>query len=96
MVQLCGTFSENILILIFIQEVAAQTVEGVFSEWTHNEWLDVRCVQSGYWEYRKPPTSTPVTKAKCIGVDFNQMQQMNLKTKKTRKIRRVMLKDGEA
>ncbi|EGD76040.1 hypothetical protein PTSG_00749 [Salpingoeca rosetta] len=53
---------------------AAATVEGVYSEWRVNDWLDVRCVQSGYFQYR---------------VDFNTMTQMNLRTSKCRKIRRV-------
>eukprot|EP00730_Choanoeca_flexa_P014596 TRINITY_DN6438_c0_g1_i1.p1 TRINITY_DN6438_c0_g1~~TRINITY_DN6438_c0_g1_i1.p1 ORF type:complete len:377 (+),score=121.07 TRINITY_DN6438_c0_g1_i1:86-1216(+) len=58
-------------------ETAAATVEGVHSEWTHNsDWLDVRCVQSGYFQYR---------------VDFNSMTQTNLSTQKCRKIRRVVM-----
>ena len=55
-------------------ESAANTVEGVYSEWRVNDWLDVRCVQSGYFQYR---------------VDFNTMTQTNLRTNKCRRIRRV-------
>eukprot|EP00043_Microstomoeca_roanoka_P030112 m.24732 g.24732 ORF g.24732 m.24732 type:complete len:427 (+) comp9734_c0_seq1:79-1359(+) len=55
-------------------ETAANTVEGVYSEWRVNDWLDVRCVQSGYFQYR---------------VDFNTMTQTNLRTGKCRRIRRV-------
>eukprot|EP00050_Salpingoeca_kvevrii_P005996 m.286864 g.286864 ORF g.286864 m.286864 type:complete len:398 (+) comp11659_c0_seq1:228-1421(+) len=55
---------------------AAAIVEGVHSEWRNNEWLDVRSVQSGYFEYR---------------VDFNAMEQENLRTHKIRQIRRVLM-----
>eukprot|EP01147_Barroeca_monosierra_P005731 gene5731-215_t len=55
-------------------ETASNTVEGVYSEWKFNDWLDVRCVQSGYFQYR---------------VDFKTMTQTNLRTGKCRKIRRV-------
>ncbi len=33
------------------QEEAMRTVEGVHSEWKFNDWLDIRSVHSGYWDY---------------------------------------------
>lgn len=60
---------------------AAATVEGVWSEWRFNAWLDVRSVHSGYWDYN---------------VDFNQLAQTNVKTQKRRTIRRVEVPAEEA
>jgi predicted DNA-binding WGR domain protein len=55
-------------------KAAGDMVEGIYHEWQKNDWLCVRCVQSGYWSYR---------------VDFNSMEQNNTSTKKLRKIRRT-------
>ncbi|EDQ87939.1 uncharacterized protein MONBRDRAFT_26587 [Monosiga brevicollis MX1] len=54
-------------------ESATRVVEGVYSEWQNNTWLDVRQVQSGYFSYR---------------VDFNTMTQTNTSTNTCRRIRR--------
>ena len=53
---------------------AAALVEGIHTEWKNNSWLNVRCVQSGYWSYK---------------VDFNTMKQTNTSTHTARTIRRV-------
>lgn len=50
-------------------------MEGVHEEWEDNEWLNVRCVQSGHFKYR---------------VDFNTMKQTNISTSKSRQIRRTV------
>ena len=78
-----------------LQETAAATVEGVHSEWQSNQdWLDVRCVQSGYFQYRTSDAVLVVSlrlMALLLGVDFSTMTQTNLRTSKCRKIRRVAM-----
>lgn len=56
-------------------EDASKGVDEVFIQWQDNDWLNVRCIASGNYSYK---------------VDFNQMQQQNISTSKTRSIRRTV------
>jgi len=52
------------------QDSAAAIVEGVFSEWQSNDWLNIRSVQSGYFEYRTLIQHCQL----CVGIEIRMLR----------------------